>query len=1230
MKTLLPKKLLGILSVLGLILFTLAQTHAQEFKTSHNEAPQKGHALYKKTKLYDSKTGPVGAKPKAVGDRAMDRWIYEQSQLRNPFTREIPKDILSMESAFAEKIKERDLQSEANKGSAGMDAKSRFSYWRNRGPGNVGGRTRALALDINDENTILAGGVSGGLWRSTNAGQTWRKVTRRSQSPSITAIVQDPRKGRNRVWYYASGERFGNSASAGGAFYQGTGIYKSFNNGRSWFRIRGTNDDDVTSFSSFDLINSLAVDPNNGDLYAATFDGLFRSTNGGRDFEEVLPSGFDSQTEVMITPSGKIYATVDIFGAENAGFYVSEDAGGTFTNITPAGIVPAFGRTIMAFDPSDENRIFFFSSDASNQTPAFLWRYQADATTPEEQWVDLSANLPINIGGPVGDLDLQGAYNMIIKVHPTNPDLVFLGGTNLYRSTTGFTTPTGAESWIGGYNVTNDISTYPNHHPDQHNLVFLPSNPDKAVSANDGGVQVTEDITTTDQLVAWTSLNNNYITTQPYAISFDPEANSDDLLAGFQDNGTWFTNSKDINDPWIEDFSGDGAYNAIADGGRTRYVSAQRGVVFRFNFDENGTFVSFTRVQPSGASGFAFIAPFVLDPINDNVMYMPAGDRIWRNNDLDEIPLFSNATTSVNWVEQTQTATPDGSNITALDVSKFPVANRLYYGTDSGGIYRVDNANIDDQAVVDISTGKGLPPGFVNNIYVDPKNPDRVFAVFSNYGIPSVFITRDGGNSWRDISGNLEENADGSGNGPSVRWFAMNGNNDGYFVGTSTGLYFTYRLQGKRTYWFKEPFRIGNGVVGQVRTRSDGFVAAAVHGNGVFSANFYVRPRPEPTLSVAYLLDDLTIPINSEPFEVDITDLFVSSKNKDIKIELTNSNPDLITATLDGDKILISVAPELEGSAAIGLIAKSGRREQVSEGFTINVIEPAIYEQVDPATGSSPSQNVTDFGGALLQTADDFIIPEGSSWDIRSVVAFGAVNGAPVLDNATVAIYENVDGRPGAEIYNSGPITPLSGPADTNLNLELPEQITLESGSYWLSVYTNLAFGTGDQWFWFTQAGLIGNESSFRDTFDIFGAGAIDWTARSLVFGNAPEDQVFQIFGRVRDAGSETTDPLLAPAENELAGPAEELENLATVDADVTTAAWPNPSYSEFFFSLKNNPDKRVTTRIYNLKGQLVYEAEGIDSGQAFSWDASNDPPGIYLVKITGENTNRTFKIVKR
>ncbi|WP_378180389.1 T9SS type A sorting domain-containing protein [Aquimarina sp. SS2-1] len=1217
-------------SAFAVILTTYTATaQTQQLHTSAQQQPVKGHQLYKQTKMFDSKKGSTNTKTplQRQADNAQERAAYELMRLKDPNTGKIPSGIRKAELQYTSKISTSD---DSQKSLQIASKSGRFSFWKNRGPFNVGGRTRALAIDSGNENIILAGGVSGGLWRTENGGETWRKVTRSSQSPSITAIAQDPRPRHSRTWYYVSGERWGNSASAGGAFYQGSGVYKSRDGGRTFRLLEATANPNVGIFNTnepFDLINSIAIDPRNGDIYLGTITGIQRSQDGGNSFTEVLSGGFDSKAEVVISSTGQIYATIDSDTDPTAGFFTSSD-GDTWTNITPEGFVPVYGRTVMGIDPSNENTVYFLTQNNSGGIPALLNRYDAASGT----WTDLSVNLPFGIGGRVGNLNLQGEYNMIVKVHPTDSNLVFVGGTNIYRSNTGFTTPAGQESWIAGYSPLNNVSLYTNQHPDQHALLFFPSNPNKALSGNDGGVFVTEDITATNdgvEPVSWTSLNNGYITTQPYHVAFDPEPNTDDLVAGFQDNGTWFTNSTDSDAIWEEDFGGDGAYSAIADNGRTRYVSSQRGNVFRFNFDEEGNFVSFSAVEPAGATGFSFINPFILDPNNDNIMYMPAGSSIWRNNDLDGLPLFTNTNATENWVNVSTTSTPDGSSITALEVSRFPVANRLYYGTNSGLVFRMDNANIDNQPAVELTSGKGLPTGFVNDINIDPSNADRVIVTFSNYGIPSLFLTEDGGETWTDISGNLEENLDGTGNGPSVRSTAFLGGSIGVagprlqriFAATSTGLYSTRRLNGTNTVWRKENFAIGNAVTDEVVTRKDGFIAVAAHGSGLFSARFPINanPVPEASLTTAFLLEDFEVDENSDDTVIDITGLFVQSQGLPIDIEVTNSNPELVTAELSGNTLTLSYTPNSIGVVSIGLIASSGE-EQVSEGFTVTVSEPSIYEQINAQVSTLPSQNFLDFGG-LAQSADDFTVPAGNTWNIDRILAFGGSRGTPSFDNVTIAIYEDNAGLPGDEIYNSGSITPISELNDSNLNIVLPEIVTLESGNYWISIYVNLAFNPGtNQWFWASQDNVIGEESQFRDAANIFGLGATDWSTASVVFSRTPLDQTFQIFGDIISSDIEPDSP-------EVAAP------LTTLNLTKDVSVYPNPSNNEFFFNLGDamaKSNQKVTIDIFNSTGNLVHTISDVNSSANITWNASRLSSGIYYAKISGLSTNTVVKLLKK
>jgi photosystem II stability/assembly factor-like uncharacterized protein len=98
-----------------------------------------------------------------------------------------------------------------------------------------------IVMDVNDPDILMTGGVSGGLWRSEDAGQSWSKITKPEDLHSVTCIVQDKRAGRNNIWYYSTGEVRGNSASGPGAFFTGDGVYKSTDNGLTWTNLASTN-----------------------------------------------------------------------------------------------------------------------------------------------------------------------------------------------------------------------------------------------------------------------------------------------------------------------------------------------------------------------------------------------------------------------------------------------------------------------------------------------------------------------------------------------------------------------------------------------------------------------------------------------------------------------------------------------------------------------------------------------------------------------------------------------------------------------------------------------------------------------------------------------------------------------------------------------------------------------------------------------------------------------------
>ena len=185
--------------------------------------------------------------------------------------------------------------------------------WTAEGPYNVGGRTRALAIDCTDENILIAGGASGGVWRSTDQGQSWNKMTRHFQLHNVTCIDQDTRPGKEHIWYHGSGELSGSSAGGGDAYFDGNGIYKSIDGGMSWDSIPITADNVAAgAFNPWDFIWNIALDPSNlneDELYCATYGSIHRSLDGGQSWSQVLGGGNAYYNNVEVTSNGIVYAT---------------------------------------------------------------------------------------------------------------------------------------------------------------------------------------------------------------------------------------------------------------------------------------------------------------------------------------------------------------------------------------------------------------------------------------------------------------------------------------------------------------------------------------------------------------------------------------------------------------------------------------------------------------------------------------------------------------------------------------------------------------------------------------------------------------------------------------------------------------------------------------------------------------------------------------------------------
>lgn len=845
-----------------------------------------------------------------AGTNAEDRRTFEERRYRDPHTGTIPENIRARELAFV-----RTLPGLAQrKAGEGVQALSTFSQV---GPVNVGGRTRAMALDATDPNTILAGGVSGGMWRSTDAGGSWQLVTESTTLHSITTIAQDTREGKTDTWYYASGEAYGNSARI-----TGNGVWKSNDGGLTWRQLESTATDRIPASHDYAYCWRIVTDHTAEEdiVYLATARrGVHRSADGGETWTNVLASN-SFWTDVAITDSGVLYAVMSDFtgitgqGATSFGVFRSEN-GTDWVDISPEFLPDGMSRGVLGIVPGDD-RLFVVANTPGAGTKGVrilnsglreewhsIWMYEylsGDGTGDGGRWEDRSDGVPL-FGGRSGDMNSQGGYDLQVAVSPHDTNLVIIGAVNLYRSTNAFRSPDG-NSWIGGTGLPIEgvrYNTYPGQHADQHEILFHPTEPNTMFSGHDGGMSITSDIYA--DTVAWDSLNHAYYTTQFYAIAVRDSAGDDHVMGGMQDNGTWEGVSADAATDWVRRNGADGGYCAYADSGRSLYISTQLGRIRRIVVDENGNEVARTRVDPGylESDDYLFINPFVLDPNDDHIMYHGGAGKLWRNNDLTEIPLGAeDDSTFVNW-DSLETSESFVGEISAIAVSREP-AHVVYVGTTSGRCYRIDDAHDGQPEAVDVSAGIGA--GYLNSITVDHRDADHVIASISSYGAISIYESYDGGANWRAISGNLEENPNGSGSGPAVNWVEIipyDDDTDVLVAATSTGLFMTAETNGMSTVWTHIATEtIGTVPVDMLVSRySDKRLAVGTHGRGVYFGTIDDIPTERP------LAPSLILPANEARGVYPDTVLVWSATPNAVSYSLEfSSSPDFDTdlLTVDG------------------------------------------------------------------------------------------------------------------------------------------------------------------------------------------------------------------------------------------------------------------------------------------------------------------------------------------
>ncbi|MBL7730563.1 MAG: hypothetical protein JNM88_05245 [Chitinophagaceae bacterium] len=783
---------------------------------------------------------------------------YEFNMLKNPATGTIPEGVRAMEMEQAREIYARQLQT------ARIEAINPYIF---QGPNNLGGRTRALAYDVRYNGTtnriILAGGVSGGIYKSTDNGATWVRKSPTGEHFSCTSLAQDTRPGFEDTWYYGVGEASGNSAGASGAFYSGNGVYKSTDNGETWARLASSNTTALESFSvAQDFINKIIVDPTDGNVYIACPATIRRSTDGGTSWATVLSGTLSTSsqyTDIVVSSTGRLYAS---FGGTNTsavdGVWASPPGAtsgdvGSWTQIAGAGAggspagwnaEPGYGRVVLAIAPSSESTLYalYYSSGSpacpGGLTEAEFFRWDDVGGT----WTNLSATLPDEAGCLAGNdpFAVQGGYDLVVGVKPDDASTIFIGGTNAYRSTDGGATWTR----IGGYATPASYALYSSSHPDIHSFVFQPGSPSIMLCGNDGGIQRTTDVLA--GTVSWSQINVGYRTYQYYYVDIDPRVGNAKVIGGAQDNGSTRNiggTGTDFEMVWGGDGVSVGLTDLIA-GTQYEYVGSQSGFI---NRRTSGTALGFsTGITPTGEGNTGlFVTLFKLDADNSELLYYANDNSLYRTTSASTV-------TSATWTAMTGIATAVGAanDITAIALTRgaySPATSSMFFGTSNGRVFRLDNpsAVAAGTGPVDI-TGGSFPVGNISSIAVNPRNDDTIIVTLSNYGITGNVWWTGNANSatptWTNVEGTLTL--------PSYRSSAIHavpGSTEvQYYVGTSVGLYRSGTGFPTTPGWTQEgATEMGNAVVTSLAFRpSDANLLVGTHGYGMWKTSLSLFPLP--------------------------------------------------------------------------------------------------------------------------------------------------------------------------------------------------------------------------------------------------------------------------------------------------------------------------------------------------------------------------------------------------
>ncbi|MFT3764606.1 MAG: MYXO-CTERM sorting domain-containing protein [Minicystis sp.] len=608
------------------------------------------------------------------------------------------------------------------------------------------GRVTAVAVDPSSPSTLYVGYAMGGVWKSTDSGQSWTPVMDDQPSLAVGAIAIDP--AAPGTVYVGTGD------PALFAGYAGKGIFKSTDGGKTWAAIGGDQFEGVA-------IAGLVVD--GGDLYVAAgfaeagrgnyctalYDGapgqgLYRSSDGGKNWS-LLRKGtmVDLQVDTRVTPR-RIFVS-DVY----TGIFRSDDGGQSWDS--PAGlpddVFNSWVREKTALSPDDPSLVYIA---VGVPTSGIVYRS-----------IDGGATFAPIPGAPEY-CEGNCYYDNSVLVDPGDPNALWLGGSRcgVWR---GSAVDSNAPAWsnvsLPNHDCGTNNSKWPSGyvHPDIHVLVADPTNPKIVYAGGDGGLA-----RTTDGGATWARLNQGVGTVQLYGICLDP-VDPEIVYGGAQDNGTMRRTGK--SNTWTGLTYGDGGQCAIDPKDPLNIlVSVQYASViqstdgFKSKIQQVfGATPGCAKTMPGCGDRVAFSAPLVGDPSTPGTFYV-ATHRLWKTTDGGTKASWkaisgdlTGGTGSVKCTYSKQSWT-DNDVLTAIGVSR-SAPDTIYAGSAGGVLSRTTDGGASWTKI----SKAPLPTRYASAIAVDPLDSKVVYVAFSGFDATTpqtpghVFSSKDGGETWAKL-----------------------------------------------------------------------------------------------------------------------------------------------------------------------------------------------------------------------------------------------------------------------------------------------------------------------------------------------------------------------------------------------------------------------------------------------------------------------------------------------